>query len=113
MDLLFRFLAGGLLVSLFAVIGDMVRPKSFAGLFGAAPSVALATLGLTLMKEGSAYAAAEARSMMIGAAAFMLYAAVCNAAIARGRIHVAVVTIGLLGPWVAVALAGWWVLLRA
>jgi hypothetical protein len=35
-----RFLAGGLLVSMFAVVGDIVRPKSFAGLFEAAPSVA-------------------------------------------------------------------------
>ena len=111
-DLLFRFLAGGVLVSLFAVIGDMVRPKSFAGLFGAAPSVALATLGLTLMNEGSAYAAIEARSMMIGAVAFMLYAAVCNAAIARGRTHVAAVAIGCLALWVAVALAGWGMVLR-
>jgi hypothetical protein len=40
-----RFIVGGFLVSLFAIIGDVVRPKSFAGLFGAAPSIALATLG--------------------------------------------------------------------
>ena len=26
-----RFIAGGLFVSLFAIIGDVVRPKSFAG----------------------------------------------------------------------------------
>jgi len=31
-------------VSAFAVIGDLFKPKSFGGLFGAAPSVALATL---------------------------------------------------------------------
>jgi hypothetical protein len=40
-----RFFIGGVVVSAFAVIGDVLRPKSFAGLFGAAPSVALATLG--------------------------------------------------------------------
>jgi hypothetical protein len=40
-----RFLVGGAVVSVFAVIGDLLKPKSFAGLFGAAPSVALATLG--------------------------------------------------------------------
>jgi len=44
MQLAFRFIVGGLLVSFFAVIGDGLKPKSFAGLFGAAPSVALATL---------------------------------------------------------------------
>jgi hypothetical protein len=32
-----RFLAGGIAVSAFAAIGDSLRPKSFAGLIGAAP----------------------------------------------------------------------------
>jgi hypothetical protein len=48
-----RFLVGGLVVSGFAIIGDLLKPKSFAGLFGAAPSVALATLGLTVAKDGT------------------------------------------------------------
>ena len=52
MDYVIRFLAGGLVVSLFAVAGDVLRPKSFAGLFGAAPSVALATLTLAFWKHG-------------------------------------------------------------
>ena len=39
-----RFLAGGIAVSAFAALGDTLRPKSFAGLFGAAPAIALATL---------------------------------------------------------------------
>ena len=37
-DLILRFLIGGVVVSAFAALGDMVKPKSFAGLFGAAPS---------------------------------------------------------------------------
>jgi hypothetical protein len=41
---LIRFFTGGLMVSAFAAVGDVVRPKSFAGLFGAAPSIAIATL---------------------------------------------------------------------
>jgi hypothetical protein len=40
-----RFLVGAAVVSAFAMLGDLLRPKSFAGLFGTAPSVALATLG--------------------------------------------------------------------
>jgi hypothetical protein len=39
-----RFLVGGTIVSLFALIGDLLKPKGFAGLFGTVPSVALATL---------------------------------------------------------------------
>jgi hypothetical protein len=46
MEYVLRFLIGGSIVSLFAVFGDVLRPKSAAGLLGAAPSVALATLGL-------------------------------------------------------------------
>jgi hypothetical protein len=29
-----RFLVGGAVVSAFAMLGDLLRPKSFAGLFG-------------------------------------------------------------------------------
>jgi hypothetical protein len=34
LQLLFRFIVGGFVVSLFAVIGDVLKPKGFAGLFG-------------------------------------------------------------------------------
>ncbi len=37
-ELLIRFFIGGVIVSLFAMSSDALRPKSFAGLFGAAPS---------------------------------------------------------------------------
>ena len=44
-----RFLAGGILVCLFALISEVCKPKQFAGLFSAAPSVLLAGLVLTLL----------------------------------------------------------------
>jgi Protein of unknown function (DUF3147) len=65
-DLLLRFLIGGFVVSTFATLGDLFKPKSFAGLFGAAPAVALATLVLTVSAQGASYAATESRSMMAG-----------------------------------------------
>jgi hypothetical protein len=34
-ELIIRSLIGGTLVSVFAFMGDIIRPKSFAGLFGA------------------------------------------------------------------------------
>ena len=43
-DIVLRFFIGGLIVSVFSLISDLLKPKTFAGLFGAAPSVALATL---------------------------------------------------------------------
>jgi Protein of unknown function (DUF3147) len=76
--ILIRFLVGGAVVSGFAIIGDVLKPKSFAGLFGAAPSVALATLGLTVATERPSYAATEARSMMAGAVAFFFYASLVS-----------------------------------
>jgi hypothetical protein len=78
-DIIIRFVVGGLAVSAFAVLGDVLRPKSFAGLFGAAPSIALATLAITIAQRGAGYAATEARSMMLGAVALWLYSAgVCR-----------------------------------
>ena len=68
-----RFLAGGIAVSAFVVLGDILRPKSFAGLFGAAPSIALATLLITLSQKGAPFAAVEGRSMIVGAFALAAY----------------------------------------
>jgi hypothetical protein len=65
-DIALRFLLGGLVVSTFAFLGDLFKPKSFAGLFSAAPSVALASLGLAVLSKGKIYAAVEARSMILG-----------------------------------------------
>lgn len=44
MDYPVRLLVGRAVVSLFAIVAEVLRPKSFAGLFSAAPSVALPSL---------------------------------------------------------------------
>jgi hypothetical protein len=107
MELLIRFLIGGTAVSLFAMLGDAIRPKSFAGIFGAAPSIALATLVLTAHSEGLSYAATEARSMIIGAAAFLIYAYVSSRVMWSSGRSPALVTLSGLGLWLAAALVGW------
>ena len=112
MELVFRFVVGGLVISLFAVIGDVLKPKSFAGLFGAAPSVAMATLGLTIMADGKTYAALEARSMIAGACAFFVYACYCMRAMTKRNIRAKPATIVGLVVWLACALGGWLVVLR-
>jgi uncharacterized membrane protein (GlpM family) len=112
MQLVVRFLVGGAVVSLFAVIGDGLKPKSFAGLFGAAPSVALATLALTIFSDGKNYAAMEARSMILGAVAFFLYSCLCMYVLARYKFGATGVTVSALVVWLACALAGWLVFLR-
>jgi uncharacterized membrane protein (GlpM family) len=75
-DTLMRFCIGGLAVLVFAALADVLRPKSFAGLFGAAPSIALATLVLTISQRGASFAAVEGRSMMVGAVALAAYCSV-------------------------------------
>lgn len=104
MEYVIRFLAGGAVVSLFAVLGDVLRPKSFAGLFGAAPSVALVTLGLAFWKESPAYVATEARSMVLGAIALAAYSVVVCQALIRGRVAALYATLVALALWLAVAL---------
>jgi hypothetical protein len=38
-EAILRFLIGGTIVSIFAVLADLFEPKSFGGIFGAAPSI--------------------------------------------------------------------------
>ena len=110
--LLFRFLVGGLFVSAFATLGNILKPKSFAGLFGAAPSIALSTLALTIATAGSWYAALEARSMVAGAIAFLAYACCVMHFMFRFKPPTMLLTSALLFLWVASALGTWFVLLR-
>jgi Protein of unknown function (DUF3147) len=111
-DSIFRFVIGGLVVSAFAALGDVLKPKSFAGLFGAAPSIALATLGLTIAADGKLYAATEARSMIAGALAFFVYAYFCSWLMTRHRLHAATVTIPALAVWLACSISIWMLVLR-
>jgi uncharacterized membrane protein (GlpM family) len=104
MQWLFRFLIGGAVVSLFAMAADILRPKGFAGLFSAAPSVALATLALTALKEGPAYVALEARSMVLGAIALFVYASGCVALMAKHHLKAGASSMIMLLGWVAVAI---------
>jgi uncharacterized protein DUF3147 len=106
-QLLLRFLIGGSIVSIFALAGDVLRPKSFAGLFGAAPSVALATLALTASQSGTTFAALEARSMAAAAFALVAYAWAVSRLMRSGRWPSALVATASLVIWVICAAAAW------
>jgi hypothetical protein len=111
-DILLRFIAGGAVVSGFALLGDVLRPKSFAGLFGAAPSVAIATLVLTVSTQGKVYASLEARSMLFGAVAFFFYALLVSRLLIRGRRSVLPVTALSMTLWFGCAFGCWYAVLR-
>lgn len=67
-----RALVGGSLVVVFALVGEVVKPKRFAGVFGAAPSVALANLALVAGVEGIPKAVVESRGMIAGGVAMIV-----------------------------------------
>ena len=111
-ELLLRFLIGGIVVSAFALIGDVFKPKSFGGMFGAAPSVALATLALTIRKESPEYAAVEARSMVMGAVALLLYSQMVCWLLLRRRVPPLKATLIGLPAWFVGAFGLWFCFLR-
>ncbi|MET4519552.1 hypothetical protein ABIB83_008399 [Bradyrhizobium sp. I1.8.5] len=106
-EYIIRFLVGGVVVSAFAMLGDMLRPKSFAGLFGAAPSVALATLGMAIYEHGQSYAAAQTLSMMAGAIALGIYSVVVCQLLIRARMRALPATLLSIVVWLAAAFCLW------
>jgi hypothetical protein len=102
-DYLIRFLAGGVVVSAFAMLGDLLRPKSFAGLFGAAPSVALTTLGIAVYQHGADYAALQTQAMVAGALALAVYSVVVCHLLVRARLRAAPATLLSLIVWLIAA----------
>jgi hypothetical protein len=112
MQWVIRFVVGGVLISLFATLGDVLKPKGFAGLFGAAPSVALATLALTIAIEGKEFASIEARSMIIGALAFVVYGILCVYLMGVRCIKASRAALGGLAVWGMVAGGLWAMFLK-
>jgi hypothetical protein len=91
-----RFLVGGAVVSVFALLGEVLRPKSFAGLFGAAPSVALATLGIAVYQHG-------AQAMIAGAIALAVYSVFVCHLLVRAKLRAVTATLLSLVVWLIVA----------
>jgi len=102
-EYIIRFVVGGLVVSSFALVGDILRPKSFARLFGAAPSIALFTLALAASQHGGDYAALESRSMAIGSLALGFYSWVVCQLLMRFRWSTLGAPSTALVVWIVVA----------
>jgi hypothetical protein len=111
-ELLYRFLVGGLCVSMFSVIGEMFEPKRFSGIFGAAPSVAIATLGLTFLQHGGPTVATEGAWMIVGAIAMLLYGAASATLAKRHGVPVWFAASAAWIAWFAFAFAAWFTLRR-
>jgi hypothetical protein len=96
---------GGALVSVFALLGRVLRPKWFAGLFGAAPSVAIASLTLTVLDKGNHAASIAGAGMCFGAAGFVAFGICVRPMLAR---YGAVVATSLsCAAWILVAVGAY------
>lgn len=94
-------LAGGSLVTAFALISEGLSPKRFAGLFSAAPAVAIASLAIVLLDKGAHDAHKDSVGMLAGAGGMIAYAATVVPLLRRLRAGRAAAT--ALGSWFLVA----------
>jgi hypothetical protein len=103
-------IAGGCAVVAISMLSDVLKPKVFAGLFAGAPSVALASLGLTAVAMGSGKASEAATSMVAGAIGLVAF---CAVTIVLEQKVGAVISSALAWlAWAAVAAACFWWFLR-
>ncbi len=98
-------LAGGTLVVAFALVGQAVEPKRFAGIFSAAPSIAIAGLVVAVVALGDGPASRAALGMLFGAAGFVAFSSIVRPLLARLG-AVAASAVGCCA-WVAVALGSY------
>jgi hypothetical protein len=105
-----KAVAGGTLVAAFAAIGELLRPRGLAGIFAAAPSVALASLAVTVALTGPGSASNQVLAMIVGAAALAVYCLLSIESVrrfgARGG------SVSAMFVWFAVAIGLWAVVLR-
>jgi uncharacterized membrane protein (GlpM family) len=95
-----RGVCGGLLVVVFALVAEVLKPKMFSGLFSAAPSIAIASLLITSSAQKPKVAAMDATGMAAGA--FGMVACTLVAAYCVGRLGAIA---GTALAWLAWALA--------
>lgn len=97
-----RGLAGGTLVVLFALISEAVKPKAFAGIFAAAPSVAVASLAISVLTDGAGTSRLASTGMVVGGVGM---AACCTIAVATiPQMRAVKGSLVAIGAWLVVAL---------
>lgn len=110
-QLALRALAGGLLVVVFSAVAEVVHPKAFSGLFSAAPSVAVASLSITVAFKGAPAAREAAVGMIVGAVG--MCACCAAAAVTIPRVKAMWGSAIGVAAWGAVAFAIYGVVFRA
>ncbi len=101
---------GGLFVVVFALLGETLTPKRFAGLFSAAPSVALANLSVTIIDKGTGDARQNTIGMLVGAVALLCFCLAARRLVARFDAAIGSALACLV--WLTVAVSGYLAVLR-
>jgi hypothetical protein len=98
-------LAGGTLVVAFALLGHALEPKRFAGIFSAAPSIAIAGLVVTVVAIGDGPASRASLGMLFSAAGFVTFGVLVRPLLRR----MGAVVASCLGccAWIVVAVGGY------
>ena len=105
-----KALLGGVIVVLFALAGEATRPRGLAGISSAAPSVAIASLLVTMAATGVAAAVDLSLGMIAGAAALVLWCLVGVEAVKRlGALKGSVLTTFV---WLLMSFSLWLVFLQ-
>jgi hypothetical protein len=97
-----KALLGGLLVSVFALLGRVLKPQWLAGLSGASPSIAIASLTVTVFGEGHHAASLAAFGMIFGAVGFVAFGLCVKSLLVRWHATVASTAACLL--WFGIAM---------
>jgi len=98
----------GAFVVLFSILSEAIKPHSLSGLLSAAPSIALANLGIAFVATGPVSVAQEALGMVAGGIAMVAYVLALPWMVQRlGSLRGSVLT---LSAWAITAFAGYLVL---
>lgn len=109
-ELVLRFALGGVAVSLFAAMAELFQPKTFSGIFAAAPAVALVSLALLFAQRSLAVVREHTLGMAWGGVSFLAYASACVFTTASTRVPVWLGALIAWAVWIAIAAIGWvWV----
>jgi len=106
-DLVLRFGLAGVAVSLFASLAELIKPKTFSGILGAAPAVALVSVAITFAQRGGGVVREHALGMICGGAGFLAYAFGCVFLTAKTRIPVWLGAGICWSLWFLVAAVAW------
>ncbi len=109
-EILIRFAAGGLIVCVFAAIGDVLKPKSFRRTVWCRSIYRAGDIGSD--SEGIPYATIEARSRIAGALGFLGYSLCVSYIMTHYQLRCYVITVLSIPLWFAIAFGTWAVWIR-